>query len=80
MKRFCSMDENPVSGTFMLVCMQTGAEINTRTGYTQDDLARAKSAKLLLHFRFCHQTHLFKFSDARLKAIDIENRSPAPTG
>jgi hypothetical protein len=36
------MNENPVSGTFMLVCMQTGAEINTRTRYTQDDLARAK--------------------------------------
>jgi len=50
-----------------LVCVQTGKEIDTGVVYTQDDLERAKPAKLLLHCRYCGKSHIFKFSDARLK-------------
>ena len=37
------------------------------TRYSQDDLAKARQAKLLLRCPFCRQCHLFNFFDARLK-------------
>ena len=40
-----------------------------RRQYTQDDLEYAKPAKLLLQCSYCGKTHIFKFSDARLKQI-----------
>lgn len=79
MIHFLLMGGNPVTGVLTLVCMQTGREIDTRTPYTQDDLAKAEWVKLLLHCRFCRKTHLFNFSDARVKPIGTGNGSPAST-
>ncbi len=55
----------------MLVCMETGEEIDCGVKYTQDDLEYAKSAKLLLQCGHCGKMHIFKFSDARLKPIGL---------
>ena len=51
------------------VCIETGKEIDCGVKYTQDDLEYAEPAKLLLQCRYCGKTHIFKFSDARLKPI-----------
>jgi hypothetical protein len=61
------MAEQPNSGNLALVCLATGREIGTGVRYSRDDLARVARAKLLLRCPFCRQTHLFHFSDARLK-------------
>jgi len=53
----------------MLVCGATGGEIDTHTRYSQDDLGRTKAAKLLLRCPHCDKSHVFYFSDARLKSI-----------
>ncbi len=53
----------------MLVCIETGKELDCGVKYTQDDLEYAQPAKLLLQCRYCGKTHIFKFSDARLKPI-----------
>ena len=64
------MAENANSGILALVCLATGREIGTGVCYSRDDLARVARAKLLLRCPFCHQTHLFNFSDARLQPGD----------
>jgi hypothetical protein len=61
------MAEEPDIGMLTLVCVATGQEIDTGASYTRDDLARTRRAKLLLLCPFCRQSHLFNFSDARLK-------------
>ena len=63
------MRKKPARGQLTLVCTETGKEVNTDVVYTRDDLERAKSAKLLLRCRHCGKSHIFKFSDARLKPI-----------
>ena len=63
------MKQNPTVGRLALVCVQTGKEIDTGVVYTRDDLERAKPAKLLERCRYCGKSHIFKFSDARLKPI-----------
>jgi len=64
-----NMNENPISGWLTLVCVETRKEVDSGVAYTQDDLERAKPAKLLLRCRHCGKSHIFKFSDARLKPI-----------
>lgn len=59
--------ENLTSGRLMLVCAQTGEEVHSGVAYTQDNLERAKPAKLLQRCRHCGKLHIFKFADARLK-------------
>jgi hypothetical protein len=61
------MGQHPTTGRLTLVCLQTGKELDTDVIYTQDDLERAKPAKLLLRCEHCGQSHIFKFADARLK-------------
>ena len=61
------MEKAPARGRLALVCTETGKEIDCGVVYTQDDLEWAKAAKLLLRCRHCGKSHLFKFSDARLK-------------
>jgi hypothetical protein len=61
------MAEEANSGTLILVCVETGQEIDTGVRYSRDDLTRARRAKLLLPCPFCHRSHLFNFSDTRLK-------------
>jgi ribosomal protein L33 len=61
--------KKPTRGQLTLVCTKTGKEINSGVVYTQDDLERAKPAKLLLQCRHCGKSHIFKFADARLKPI-----------
>jgi hypothetical protein len=51
----------------MLVCAQTGEEVHSGVAYTQDNLERAKPAKLLQRCPHCGKLHIFKFADARLK-------------
>ncbi len=63
------MKKKPARGWLTLVCTETGKEVNTGVVYTQDDLQRAKPAKLLLRCRHCRKSHIFKFSDACLKPI-----------
>jgi len=58
------------TGLFTLVCARTGGEINTGAVYTRADLERVRDAKLMLHCKFCRETHLFCFADARLRPID----------
>ena len=67
--RMIAMKDKPPRGWLMLVCIETGKEIDCGVKYTQDDLEYAKPAKLLLQCRYCGKTHIFKFSDARLKQI-----------
>jgi hypothetical protein len=69
------MSEDPAYGILVLVCARTGTEINSHTPYTQEDLARVRPAKLLLRCRFCRQTHLFNFSEARLKPLGKRQKS-----
>ena len=64
-----TMKDKPTRGWLMLVCVETGKEIDCGIEYTQDDLEYAEPAKLLLQCRYCGKTHIFKFSDARLKPI-----------
>ena len=59
--------QKPTAGRLALICLETGKEIDSGVVYTQHDLERAKAAKLLLHCRYCGKSHIFKFSDARLK-------------
>ena len=61
--------KKPACGQLTLICTETGKEVDTGVVYTQDDLERAKPAKLLLQCRHCGKSHIFKFSDARLKPI-----------
>jgi len=73
------MMEKYRGGQLTLVCTETGKEINTGVVYTQDDLERARPAKLLLHCSYCGKRHVFKFSDARLKQnrhLDGDSGSP----
>jgi hypothetical protein len=58
------------TGLLTLVCAKTGGEINTGAVYSCADLDRVRDAKLMLHCRFCGETHLFRFAEARLKPID----------
>ncbi len=62
-------ERQPARGWLMLVCIETGKELDCGVKYTQDDLEYAQPAKLLLQCRYCGKTHIFKFSDARLKPI-----------
>ena len=62
-----AMKDKPTRGWLMLVCIETGKEIDYGIKYTQDDLEYAEPAKLLLQCSYCSKTHIFKFSDARLK-------------
>jgi hypothetical protein len=64
-----NMKENPTTGRLTLVCVETGREVDSGVVYTQKDLEWAKPAKLLLQCRYCGKSHIFKFSDARLKPI-----------
>jgi hypothetical protein len=61
------MAKEPDTGSLTLICVATGQEIDTGVRYSGDDLARARRAKLLLRCPFCRRSHLFHFSDARLK-------------
>ena len=61
------MKDNPTAGRLTLICVETGKEIDSDVVYTQDDLEQKKPVKLLLHCRHCGKSHIFKFSDARLK-------------
>ncbi len=61
------MKENLTGGRLMLVCAETGKELHSGVAYAQDDLERAKPAKLLQRCRHCGKLHIFKFTDARLK-------------
>lgn len=61
------MTKEPTSGWLTLVCPQTGKEIDTGVLYTQDDIERANPAKVLERCRYCGKSHIFRFSDARLK-------------
>jgi hypothetical protein len=67
------------SGMLTLVCVATGGEMAIGIRYSQDDLAKARQAKLLLRCPFCRQCHLFNFSDARLKPSDQEPQGGAKT-
>lgn len=58
------------SGLLTLICSKTGGEINSGALYTRADLERVRSAKLMLHCKFCGETHQFRFADARLRPID----------
>jgi len=69
------MKQTPTIGRLTLICAETAKGINTGVIYTQDDLTRAKPAKLLLQCRHCGKSHTFKFSDARLRPIGAEARS-----
>jgi hypothetical protein len=65
-----------------LVCSRTGGEVSSGAIYTPADLERAKPAKLLLYCPYCRESHLFMFSDARLKPIPRTNggsRGGSPT-
>jgi hypothetical protein len=73
------MVSEPTSGMLTLVCVKTAGEIAIGTRYSQDDLAKARHAKLLLRCPFCRQSHLFNFSDARLKPGDQESQGGAVT-
>jgi hypothetical protein len=74
-----AMMEKYRGGELALVCTETGKEINTGVVYTQDDLERARPAKLLLRCRYCGKHHVFKFSDARLKPNrSLEGNSGSP--
>jgi hypothetical protein len=42
----------------MLVCAETGKELHSGVAYTQDDLERAKPAKLLQRCRHCGKLHI----------------------
>jgi len=53
----------------MLICAATGAEIDTHTTYSQADLRRARSAKLMLRCPRCRKEHVFDFADARLRPL-----------
>ncbi|MGA2894188.1 MAG: hypothetical protein ABSE22_15085 [Xanthobacteraceae bacterium] len=66
------------TGLLALVCAKTGEELNTGALYRPADLERVRDAKLMLHCRFCRETHLFRFADARLKPID--GNKPPPSG
>jgi len=59
----------PATGLLTLVCAKTGGEINTGALYARADLDRVRGAKLMLHCRFCRETHLFRFAEAHLKPI-----------
>jgi hypothetical protein len=63
------MKAKQASGTLTLVCTATGREIDSGVLYTADDFERARAAKLLLHCRYCGASHLFKFSEARLRPL-----------
>jgi hypothetical protein len=63
------MKENPTTGQLTFPCVETGKEVDSGVVYTQNDLEWAKWAKLLLRCRHCGKSHIFKFSDARLKPI-----------
>ena len=52
-----------------MICSATLGEISTGAVYTQEDCARARRARLLVHCPFCGEEHLFKFSDAVLRPI-----------
>jgi hypothetical protein len=69
------MPEDLLRGWLTLVCTKTGNEIDTRTLYTRADLERVKAAKLWLHCRLCHESHIFSFSDARLAPTRSNNFS-----
>ncbi len=69
------MKKNPTTGRLTLICLQTGKEIETGVVYTQDDLERAKPAKVLERCRHCGKSHIFRLSDAYLKPTGIEGRS-----
>jgi hypothetical protein len=63
------MAEEPTRGTLTLICSATLGEISTGAVYSQEDWARARRAKLLVHCPFCGKEHLFNFSDAVLRPI-----------
>jgi hypothetical protein len=73
------MVKEPKIGMLTLVCVATGGEIGAGARYSQDDLAKARRAKLLLDCPFCRQSHLFNFFDARLKPSDQEPQDGAIT-
>jgi len=60
---------SPSVGMLILVCPLSGAEVETHTLYTADDLQRARAAKLLLYCSGCKKEHIFNFSDARLDPV-----------
>ena len=55
------------SGVLVLVCLETGGEIDTGVTYSRVDLERTKAAMVLDQCPYCRKEHLFKFSDARLR-------------
>src|ERR1700687_5858730 len=63
------MGKEPTRGMLMLVCVATRGEISPRAVYTKDDLARTRRAKLHVYCRFSGESHVFNFSDARLRPI-----------
>jgi hypothetical protein len=63
------MGEEPTQGMLKLVRTATRGEISTGAAYTMDDLERTKRAKLHLYCPFCRESHVFNFSDARLRQL-----------
>lgn len=73
------MGDQPASGLLMLVCPATGEEISTGALYTREDLVRTSRAKLQLYCPFCGETHLFNFSEARLRTVPARSRRNPPS-
>jgi hypothetical protein len=63
------METEPPVGMLTLVCRATGGEFDSGVVYCDHDLARARKAQILVRCRYCGETHLLKFSDARLSPI-----------
>jgi hypothetical protein len=68
-RKAIAVAEEPMTGLLTLVCAATGGEVSTGVVYSNDDLCRAKRAKLLLRCPSCDTEHVFNFSGAYLKPI-----------
>jgi hypothetical protein len=60
------------SGVLVLVCPETGGEIDTGVVYCRDDLERVKAAKLVWKCPSCRKQNGFNFSEAKLRTLKMD--------
>ncbi|MEA2984636.1 MAG: hypothetical protein QOD94_890 [Alphaproteobacteria bacterium] len=68
------MREELSSGVLVLVCPETGGEIDTGVIYGRDDLERVKAAKLVCKCPSCRKQHVFNFSEAKLRTLKMDEQ------
>jgi len=67
------VEQRLASGMLVLVCAESGAEIETHALYTTGDLQRAHGVRLLLYCPGCRKEHIFKFSEGRLDPTSTDD-------